>query len=149
MGIRLGGGLIVAAAFAGLALAPQSAVSQPGELVTARNTRLQQTRVEECGKQCQEKVRRLENQVRSLQREVVQLRAEVDRLRKVDVPETQVAEHELPKSCDPPYGIDETGVKRYRAECLEQAALAAKAAECVNPYRERADGVKMIKPECL
>ena len=127
---------------------PDSAVSQPGELVTARNTPM--AHPEDCNKQCQEKVRRLENQVRSLQREVVQLRAEVDRLRNVNLISARptAEEHTLDESCDVPYAVDAQGIKRFRPECLEQATLAAKA-ECVNPYMKRADGVTTIKPECL
>jgi len=104
---------------------------------------------EECNKPCQDKMRRLDNQVRSLQREVVQLRAEVDRLRNINLGTTQPVEAELPPSCDVPYVVDTKGIKRYRPECLDEAALAAAKAECVNPYIKRPDGVTTIKPECL
>jgi TolA-binding protein len=149
MASRLRGGLVAAALSLFALCLPSSAVSQPGELVTARNTA--PPHHEDCNKACQEKVRRLDNQVRSLQREVVQLRAEVDRLRNVNLVSTQqvdVAEEEPSPSCDVPYAVDTMGIKRYRPECLEQAALAARA-ECVNPYVKRADGVTTIKPECL
>ncbi|HVJ19478.1 MAG TPA: hypothetical protein VM686_28860 [Polyangiaceae bacterium] len=147
---RVRGGLAAAAAVSLVALfAPQPAASQPGELVTARDSRLAVQRAEDCNKPCQDKVRRLENQVRSLQREVVQLRAEVDRLRNVNIGTSPVAEEELQPSCDVPYAVDAAGIKRYRPECLDEAALAAAKAECVNPYIKRADGVTTIKPECL
>jgi hypothetical protein len=149
MTTRLRGGYAIAVAASLLALcSPQSAVSQPGELITARSAKLAP---EDCNKHCQEKTKRLEHQVRSLQREVVQLRAEVDRLRNLapNVEEVEPEEPEAPRSsCDLPYAVDEHGIKRYRAECIDQAVMANKA-ECLDPYMKRPDGVITIKPECL
>lgn len=150
MGTPFRGALAVAAAVVAAAVcSPRPAASQPGEVFAATNAK-QHVRTEDCTKPCQDKMRRLEHQVRSLQREVVQLRAEVDRLRSTDPggAAAEVAESDVP-TCDPPYLVDAKGIKRYRPECLEQAALAARAAECANPYFERVDGVKVFKPACL
>ena len=119
----------------------------------ARSAQLSQPREEDCSRACRERMKKLERQVRSLQREVRYLQEEVVDLRQM-LAEDQAALASLsveePLVCDPPYVVDDGGIKRYRFECLENTEQAETAdADCSTPFYFRRDGVKLMKVECL
>jgi hypothetical protein len=64
---------------------------------------------------------------------------------------TPVSVGSLPPVCEDPYVTDENGVRRLRADCMDQATPGQLRAddECRRPFQVGTDGVKRFKRQCL
>jgi hypothetical protein len=137
----------VAAAAAAI-LCVRFAVSQ---VPSAHDRSKRATPKKDCAETCQKAVENLEQQISSLEGELTEVREELLLLRNAGPSREPTAEAEpsepgdeswFPKNCDPPFVVDNSGIKRFRSECLDQP-------RCDPPFVVDDNGIKRFLPECL